>query len=1058
MRRLFSSLVIALLVGVTTLGLLTLRAADEQADPAPAGAESAQASVTTSPTPTTRLYVKTVPPGAHLTLDGKPLGPSDGLFIVPPGVASLKVEFAGQEPRVQQVEIAAGRITRLEIDFAEQPTLTSITLPKPVPIRPTPGTARVDAPTSPPVLLPHPVVLPPHASRDAASRVVHILPLADAGLAEVPVTAEMTPAVDIVGALVRPLPTDLVFDGVPLREVVQRLGEAAEIGITIDESRLRAAGIDPESPITARPGGVPLGSALSAIARTWQLRWLAEIDHVVITTSGADQGPTHQVYIVADLIDPNDPAGIGLFRFLSEASWPVEQSSVTPYRPLTIGRTELAEPPPEAKHATLFLVRAEWWRQFRVTRLVALLRQLRKTPVADRVPLSADGYWSDSRSAAAARAALDRPLESDIAIDGVPLGDAIAMLSEAAGVPIAIDSVAFAGSPRMQRPVAFSWPTKGQTLAAVLERILDNGLGYEVARDQLTVTSASVSAAAYYPVDDLLAAGHTFDALRSRIGTQGGPVWVIEGGVNCLAITRNTAGHRRVEKILRSLGDEERRRESADVLDATAVVGGLTAKDMFARFLERMAADVPVAGEFRITRHNQWPAGLAQMPDVKPDRPDPILECRWAWDSTNMVGEWSPNSAGLGFLRTEALQLEEVVAGQWHLTRISDRQRLGRSHPGWFYGLPGDEAWSDFVVVDPAPQFEETTTAGTRWMRLATKGFVGKVRLCIREADFRLQGYELFVEGNLFRRLVIEQFAVSDDGRAFPAKARMQTWDPGRPDEPRTVELEAIEVRFPKGKAETARSFELILPRGSTVYDRHFESNNRLDNEQVIREPTPASEVMARSQLRSKTAERPAVPTGGTQQHEAMASLRVLQRDKDDYEAYRKTHAQLIKSPFVFAKALRQPGIAELPTLAGEKDPVGWLARNVETTAPRDAEIIEVRLRGERADDVTQIVDTITTAYLTEVVQKERLNRIERRKGLEQARNGAAKKLLTAREALSKVTAEGDREQLQGEITMWEESMKLLDAELDHSAKGIAEIPDRVVLLEKASVSSSRNQ
>jgi hypothetical protein len=670
------------------------------------------------------------------------------------------VEFAGQEPRVQQVEIAAGRITRLEIDLAEQPPV----------IRPTPGIARVDAPASPPVLLPNPLVLPPHASRDAASRVVHILPLADAVLADVPVTAEMTLAVDIDGALVRPLPADLVFDSVPLREVVRRLGEAAEIGISIDESRLRAAGIDPESPITARPGGVPLGSALSGIVRTWQLRWLAKGDRVVITTSGADQGQMDRAYSVADLIDPNDPAGIGLLRFLSEASWPVEQSSVTPYRPLSIGRIVRQHGP--AMDLDRFVVRAEWWRQFRTARLAALLRQLRSTPVGDRVPLSADGYWSDSRSAAAARAALDRPLESEVAINGVPLGDAIAMLSEAAGVPIAIDSVAFAGSPRMQRPVVFLAPTKGQTLAAVLEGMLGNGLGYEVARDQLTVTSASVSAAAYYPVDDLLAAGHTFDALRSRIGTLGGPVWVIEGGVNCLAITRNTAGHRRVEKILRSLGGS-----------------------------------------------------------VKQDGPK------------------------------EALQAEKP-------------------------------------------------------------------------------------------------------------------------------------------------------------------------------EPTTA---------------------GGARQHEAVALLRVLQPEKDDYEAYRKTHAQLIKSPFVFQKALSQPGIAELPTLAGEKDPVAWLARHVEATAPRDAEIIEVRLRGEHADDVTRIVDAITTAYLTEVVQKERRERIERRKGVEKARNDAAEKLLAAREALSPAAAEGDREQLQGDITKLEQAMKRLDAELDHSAKRIAEIPDRVEIIEKARVSSPAN-
>jgi len=117
----------------------------------------------------------------------------------------------------------------------------------------------------------------------------------------------------------------------------------------------------------------------------------------------------------------------------------------------------------------------------------------------------------------------------------------------------------------MQQPVSVSGPTKGDTLATVLEWILtDAGLRFEVARDQLIVTPASWSAAAYYPVDDLLAAGHTFDSLvlnvlqgmyeapRGRFAGEP-PIWVFQGGVNCLAITHNTAGHRQVEKILCSL-------------------------------------------------------------------------------------------------------------------------------------------------------------------------------------------------------------------------------------------------------------------------------------------------------------------------------------------------------------------------------------------------------------------------------------------------------------------------------------------------------------------------
>jgi hypothetical protein len=207
---------------------------------------------------------------------------------------------------------------------------------------------------------------------------------------------------------------------------------------------------------------------------------------------------------------------------------------------------------------------------------------------------------------------------------------------------------------------------------------------------------------------------------------------------------------------------------------------------------------------------------------------------------------------------------------------------------------------------------------------------------------------------------------------------------------------------------------------------------------------------MARSQLRGATAERPPAPTGGATPHEAVASLRVLQPDKDDYEVYRKTQAQLSKSPFVFQKALREPGIAELPTLAAEKDPVGWLSKHVLAWAPSDSEIIQVRLRGENADDVTRILEAITTVYLKEVVQKERRERIERRRALEKTHQKAVEELRLARETLAHSTDDSDRERLRGDVTKLEQATKRMKAELDHAAESISSIPDRIELIEAA--------
>jgi capsular exopolysaccharide synthesis family protein len=127
--------------------------------------------------------------------------------------------------------------------------------------------------------------------------------------------------------------------------------------------------------------------------------------------------------------------------------------------------------------------------------------------------------------------------------------------------------------------------------------------------------------------------------------------------------------------------------------------------------------------------------------------------------------------------------------------------------------------------------------------------------------------------------------------------------------------------------------------------------------------------------------------------YEAVAWLRVRDktgmftgggRDNAEYESYRKTQVQLIKSPFVLLSALRRPGIADLKTLQDEKkDQVGWLARSIQVSAPMESEVIQVKLRGESAAEVTQVVNAVTQAYLADVVDKEKGDRLERRDTIE---------------------------------------------------------------------------
>jgi len=77
--------------------------------------------------PQTLLYVRTMPSGAQILLDGKPLGTSDGLFPVQPGQYKIVVDLEGHEPQKQDITVRDGRITRIELTLAKGPAAGSAT-------------------------------------------------------------------------------------------------------------------------------------------------------------------------------------------------------------------------------------------------------------------------------------------------------------------------------------------------------------------------------------------------------------------------------------------------------------------------------------------------------------------------------------------------------------------------------------------------------------------------------------------------------------------------------------------------------------------------------------------------------------------------------------------------------------------------------------------------------------------------------------------------------------------------------------------------------------------
>ena len=207
--------------------------------------------------------------------------------------------------------------------------------------------------------------------------------------------------------------------------------------------------------------------------------------------------------------------------------------------------------------------------------------------------------------------------------------------------------------------------------------------------------------------------------------------------------------------------------------------------------------------------------------------------------------------------------------------------------------------------------------------------------------------------------------------------------------------------------------------------------------------------------------------------YEAVAWLRVranpgtfIGAGSTDYDQYRQTQLQLIKSPFVLTSALRRPGISELSAFAEEPDPIDWLSRNLQAVAPSAAEVVQVKLRGSSPHDVTQIVNAVTQAYLSDVVTKERSERLARREMLEKKYKENQADVRTRMEQFNNLAKQlGSRDsseastqrsllldhlgtlrtelnQLQRDITAIDTELALVDAQAQGDVPGEAALPD----------------
>jgi hypothetical protein len=116
---------------------------------------------------------------------------------------------------------------------------------------------------------------------------------------------EPKPLTAIDDVLEKPLEQPMEFNETPLRDVIAGFRKVAGIDVLIDRRGLEDAGLDLDTPITARlPAGLPLATALDVAIREADLTWMVRDDLLEITTSERAQERLFvHVHDVADLAD-----------------------------------------------------------------------------------------------------------------------------------------------------------------------------------------------------------------------------------------------------------------------------------------------------------------------------------------------------------------------------------------------------------------------------------------------------------------------------------------------------------------------------------------------------------------------------------------------------------------------------------------------------------------------------------------------------------------------------------------------------------------------------------
>jgi hypothetical protein len=124
----------------------------------------------------------------------------------------------------------------------------------------------------------------------------------------------------------------------------------------------------------------------------------------------------------------------------------------------------------------------------------------------------------------------------------------------------------------------------------------------------------------------------------------------------------------------------------------------------------------------------------------------------------------------------------------------------------------------------------------------------------------------------------------------------------------------------------------------------------------------------------------------------------------EDYKRFQNTQLNLVKSQLVLETALQDQQVSKYRMIANRVNAITWLQANLDAKFLTDSEVMEIALVGEHADEVAGIVNAVKKAYVEQIVDVERKQRLARHDALKKLQEQYANVMKERRETVRRLS------------------------------------------------------